>query len=246
MSGHSKWAQIKHKKGAADAKKGALFTKHGKLIAIAAKKGGDPAMNPALRLAIDNARQDNMPGSNIERAIKRGSGEDKEGAEIHEVFYEAYGPAGIALYIHCLTDNKNRTVSSLKTTLNKHNGRMAELGSVSWMFEQKGLIRLRVSPQEKDDLELFVIDAGASDIESLDECLEVYSEPSQLPDIKKKLEDKRAVIESAEITYISKNVIPVTDKDISQKILDLLSVLEEDEDVTNVYSNFDISGVEGN
>lgn len=240
MSGHSKWHKLKHVKGIADAKRGAIFTKHAKLIALAAKKGGDPVMNPTLKTAIENAKNDNLPHANIEKAIKRGTGELKDAAEILELFYEGYGQAGTALYIHALTDNKNRTVSNLKTILSKNGGRMGEAGCVAWMFEQKGFISIKSSPQMREQIELIAIDAGAEDIKDNGEAVEVYTHPSDFMTIKKKLSDQFEVT-SSEITYIPKVTVKIEKEEEARKISNLMSALEEDEDVTNVYSNFDIS-----
>lgn len=241
MSGHSKWHSIKHKKGAADAKRGKIFTKHAKLITIATREGGDdPETNPGLRTAIDNAKTDNVPNSNIERAIKRGTGDLKEGAEISEVMYEGYGPEGIALYIQAVTDNKNRTVANIKSTLSKHGGNMGTSGSVAYLFHQKGLILITADPDKHEDIELHAIDAGAEDIKSENNNVEIYTDPKSLHNVKQKLEEAGYKAESASITFIPDNEVPVTDEKKAEKILKLMETLEEDEDVTNVYSNFDI------
>lgn len=242
MSGHSKWHSIKHKKGAADAKRGKIFTKHAKLITIAAREGGgDTETNPGLRTAIDNAKTDNVPNSNIERAIKRGTGDLKEGAEISEVMYEAYGPEGIALYIQAVTDNKNRTVANVKSTLGKHGGNMGTSGSVAYLFHQKGLILINASSDKHEDIELHAIDAGADDVKSENNNVEIYTNPKSLNDVKEKLENAGYKIESSTITFIPETEVPVTDEKKAEKILKLMDVLEDDEDITNVYSNFDIS-----
>lgn len=241
MSGHSKWHSIKHKKGAADAKRGKIFTIHAKLITIAARDGGgDPDMNPALRTAIDNAKAANVPNANIDRAIKRGTGEDKEGAEISEVMYEGYGPAGTALYIQTVTDNKNRTVANVKSILTKNGGNMGGAGSVAYLFHQKGLIMIKADPAKQEDLELTAIDAGAEDIKLEGDTVEVYTDPKDLHNVKKKMEEGGFEIESAEITFIPENEVKIEDEDKAKKVLKLMEALEDDEDVTNVYSNFDI------
>lgn len=241
MSGHSKWHSIKHKKGAADAKRGKIFTKHAKLITIAAREsGGDPETNPALRTAIDNAKTDNVPNLNIERAIKRGTGELKEGAEISEVMYEAYGPEGIAIYIQAVTDNKNRTVANIKNILGKHGGNMGTSGSVAYLFHQKGLILITADPDKHEDIELKAIDAGANDIKSENNSVEIYTDPKSLNSIKSKLEEWGYKTESSTITFIPENEVSITDEKKAEKILKLMEALEDDEDVTNIYSNFDI------
>ncbi len=241
MSGHSKWHSIKHKKGAADAKRGKIFTIHAKLITIAARDGGgDPDMNPALRTAIDNAKAANVPNANIDRAIKRGTGEDKEGAEISEVMYEGYGPAGTALYIQAVTDNKNRTVANVKSILSKNGGNMGGAGSVAYLFHKKGLILIKAEAAKHEDLELTAIDAGAEDIKIEGETVEVYTDPKDLHNVKKKMEDGGFEIESAEITFIPENEVRIEEEDKAKKVLKLMEALEDDEDVTNVFSNFDI------
>lgn len=241
MSGHSKWHSIKHKKGAADAKRGKIFTMHAKLITLAARDGGgDTDMNPGLRSAIDNAKADNVPNANIERAIKRGTGEDKDGAEISEAMYEGYGPAGTALYIQVVTDNKNRTVANVKNILSKNGGNMGGAGSVAYLFHQKGLIRIQAEPAKHEELELAAIDAGAEDIKIEDDTVEVYTDPKDLHNVKKKMQEAGFNTESAEITFIPENEIKIDDEVSAKKVLKLMEALEEDEDVSNVYSNFDI------
>ncbi len=240
MSGHSKWHSIKHKKGAADAKRGKIFTKHAKLIQIAAKNGGDPDMNPALRLAIDNAKADNTPNTNIERAIKKGSGADKDAAQLMEITYEGYGPAGVALYIQCITDNKNRTVSNVRSILTKNGGSLGENGCVAWMFQPKGLVVVNIGDNDSDELELTAIDAGASDIESEDGIMSVYTETSDLGDVAKALRDAGLEVESQELTFVPNDTVKIKDKEKAKKILRLMEALDEDDDVTNVSSNFDI------
>jgi len=240
MSGHSKWASIKHKKGAADAKRGKIFTKHAKLIQLAARNGGDPSMNPALRLAIDNAKADNTPNTNIERAIKKGSGADKDAAQLMEIAYEGYGPGGIALYIQCITDNKNRTVSNVRSTLSKNGGSLGENGCVAWMFKPKGLIIIKMGEGDPDELELTVIDAGASDIESCDGIMSVYTESADLGNVANALRGAGLEVESQELTFVPNDTIKIENGEKAKKILRLMDALDEDDDVTNVSSNFDI------
>lgn len=241
MSGHSKWHSIKHKKGAADAKRGKIFTVHAKLIAIAARDGGgDPDTNSALRTAIDNAKAANVPNSNIDRAIKKGTGDLKDGSEISEVMYEGYGPAGTAMYIQVVTDNKNRTVASVKNILTKHGGNMGSSGSVAYLFKKKGLIRIEADPTKHDEIELAAIDAGADDIEKDGNNIEVYTDPKSLHEVKKAIEDAGIKAESAEITFVPENEIRIEDEAKAKKVIKLMDALEDDDDVTNVYSNFDI------
>lgn len=241
MSGHSKWHSIKHKKGAADAKRGKIFTMHSKLITIAAKEGGgDPEMNAALRAAIDNAKSANMPNANIDKAVKRGTGELKDGAIFEEVMYEGYGPAGIAVYVQALTDNKNRTVANVKSVFTKNGGNMGSTGSVGYLFHKKGRIVVKADPSKFDDVELAAIDAGAEDIERGDDMVEVYTGPTDLHNVKKGLEDAGFEIESSELTYEPENTVEVADEDKARKILKFMEALEDDDDVSNVYSNFDI------
>ncbi|MFC1655863.1 YebC/PmpR family DNA-binding transcriptional regulator [Patescibacteria group bacterium] len=241
MSGHSKWHSIKHKKGAADAKRGKIFTVHAKLITIAAREGGgDPDMNPSLRTAIDNAKTANVPNANIERAVKRGTGADKDGIEISEVMYEGYGPAGTALYIQAVTDNKNRTVASVKSILSKNGGNMGGAGSVAYLFHQKGLILIKAEAAKHEDLELTAIDSGAEDIKIEGDTAEVYTNSKDLHNVKKKMEEGGFEIESAEIAFIPENEVKIEEEDKAKKVLKLMEALEDDEDVTNVFSNFDI------
>ena len=240
MSGHSKWASIKHKKGAADAKRGKIFTKHAKLITIAAGSGGDPDMNPSLRLAIDNAKSDNVPNANIDKAIKKGTGEDKSAAAMVEATYEGYGPGGIALYIEAITDNKNRTLPNVRSILTKGGGSLGESGCVAWMFEKKGLILAKPGDLDGDEAELMAIDAGAADISRGDDVMEIYTEISDLSKVASTLRESGFEVESQEIAFIPKDEVKVEDKETASKILRLMEALDDDEDVTNVSSNFDI------
>lgn len=241
MSGHSKWHSIKHKKGAADAKRGKIFTLHSKLITIAAREGGgDPEMNSSLRTAIDNAKTANVPNSNIDRAIKRGTGDLKDQAEISETMYEGYGPSGIAVYIQTVSDNKNRTVASVKSILSKNGGNMGTSGSVAYLFHKKGLLLIEVPKEKHDEIELAAIDAGAEDIKKEGNSIEVYTDAKSLHEVKDALEKKGIKVESAEITYIPENEVKITDENKAKKVLKFMEALEDDDDVANVYSNFDI------
>lgn len=241
MSGHSKWHSIKHKKAATDAKRGKVFTQHANLITIAARKGGDLNMNPGLRLAIDNAKKANVPNNNIDRAIKRGTGELKGEAEISEITYEGYGPAGIAVIAECLTDNKNRTYTNVRTIFNKKGGNLGESGSVAWMFERKGLITINNEDKDSEELELAAIDAGADDIKTESNLTEIFTTSNVLTDINEKLKSAGFESESADVQLIPKDTIKIEDEDTAKKVLEFMDALEDDEDVSNVSSNFDIS-----
>lgn len=241
MSGHSKWHSIKHKKGEADAKRGKIFTRHANLITIAAQKGGDPATNATLRLAIDNAKKENVPNINIERAVKRGTGELKDGAAFENIVYEGRGPSGIAVIVECLTDNKNRTFTNIRTIFNKKGGGIGGSGSVTWMFQRRGVIRVKIDNGKKDIIELTAIDAGAEDIKEENDAIEIYTAPAMFHEVNEKLKKQGINIESAELLLIPKESIKIENKDDARKVLDFIDALEEDEDVTDVSSNFDIS-----
>lgn len=242
MSGHSKWHSIKHKKAATDAKRGKIFTQHANLITIAARQGGgDPDMNPALRLAIDNAKKANVPNNNIDRAIKRGTGELKGEAEISEMVYEGYGPNGIAVIVEALTDNKNRTYTNVRTIFNKKGGNLGESGSVAWMFDRKGLITVDNGGLDHEKLELAAIDAGAEDIKTEGNLTEIFTDPKQLTDVNERLKSAGFEPESADVQLIPKDTVKIDDENEARKVLEFMEALEDDEDVTNVSSNFDIS-----
>lgn len=240
MSGHSKWSQIKYKKALTDAKKGKIFSKMARLIAVAARaKGGDPQTNPQLRLAIEKARAFNMPSENIERAIKRGTG-DIEGVKMEEFTIEAYGPSGIALIIEGITDNKNRTVSEIKYLLGQHDGKMAEQGSVSWLFEKKGalVVGLTANQLDKENLELLAIDSGAQDLKwQTDELLEIYTKLENWEAVKKQLESENIKIESASLDWVPNREIQITDPKTKERLKKLFEALEENDDVNEIYSN---------
>ncbi len=243
MSGHSKWAGIKHKKAIIDAKKGKEFTKVANMITIAARQGGDdPKMNFSLRLAIDKAKAVNMPATNVDRAIKRGMGE-LGGMAPEELIYEGYGPAGVAVLIEVVTDNRNRTASEVRSIFSKHGGNMAEVGAVVFAFEQKGQISISLKDQiiDKNALELAIIDSGADDFEDSGDVLIVYSRKKDLQQVKEALETNNVKIDGAEITYIPKNEVKIDDEEMARKILKLIDYLEESEDVTAVHANFDLS-----
>lgn len=239
MSGHSKWSTIKHKKAAKDAKRGKIFTKLIKEITVAARMGGgDVNANPRLRTAVTTARASSMPSDNIERAIKKGTGE-LEGVTYEEIQYEGYGPGGTAIIAQVLTDNKNRTVSEIRRLFSKHGGNMGESGSVAWMFDKKGLITVEKSQVDEDRLMTIVLDAGAEDVRDEDEVFEVLTLPEDFNTVKEKLDQEKIAVASAQVTLIPKNTVDVDAKNVEQ-ILKLTEELEDHDDVQNVSSNFNI------
>lgn len=240
MSGHSKWASIKHKKGATDAKRGKIFTKIIKEITVAARMGGgDPEGNPRLRTAILTAKGANMPGDNITRAIKKGTGE-LEGVHYDELTYEGYGPGGTAIFLEVMTDNKNRSVSEIRAILGKRGGNMGENGCVAWMFERKGFISVAKNEKDEDELFELALDAGAEDMKTTDEHYEITTAVESLETVRKALEDKGVNMEVSELTRIPQNTIAVDEKNCRQ-VLGLIDALEDNDDVQKVYSNIDIS-----
>jgi YebC/PmpR family DNA-binding regulatory protein len=240
MSGHSKWHSIKHKKMAMDARRGKIFTKIIRELMVAAKIGGpNPETNPRLRIAIEKAKDVNMPNENIQRAIKKGAGE--EGAVNYEqVTYEGYGPGGVAIFVEVLTDNKNRSASEIRSIFSRHGGNLAGAGSVSWIFERKGLITVKKENIEEDKLMDIVIEAGAEDMKVEKDSYEITTLAENFENVKKVLEENNVPIENASITYIPKNTVHLEGKE-AEHLLKLLDELEESEDVQNVYANFDIS-----
>ena len=240
MSGHSKWSTIKRKKGAADAKRGQVFTKLAREITVAARSGlPDPDSNVRLRLAIQKARAENMPKDNIDRAIQRATGADG-GAQFDEVYYEGYGPGGTALMILTMTDNRNRTVGEVRALLTRAGGTLGESGSVGWMFDQTGLITLPVNGGDPDELALVAIDAGASDVQVEDGTVEVYTEPQDLHRVQEQLSAGGYDVESAELTMKPKTLM-APEQDVAVKAIRLLEKLEDLDDVQQVYSNLDVS-----
>ncbi len=242
MSGHNKWSTIKHKKGAADAKRGQVFTKIIKEITVAAKLGGgDPDGNPRLRAAIDKAKSENMPKDNIERAIKKGTGE-LEGVTYEEISYEGYGPGGVAVLVEVMTDNRNRSVSDIRSIFTKCNGNMGETGCVSWMFDKKGLI---VFPKAVDFDSLFeaALEAGADDVTDEGEQFEVLTDPTTFMDVRDALTKAGFTSDSAEVTMIPQTMVKLEGKQ-AESMLKLMERLEDNDDVQNVYANFDISAEE--
>ncbi|MBL7053817.1 YebC/PmpR family DNA-binding transcriptional regulator [Patescibacteria group bacterium] len=238
MSGHSKWHKIKHAKGASDAKKGVLFTKLGNAITVAAREGGgDTEANFKLRLTIETAKKANVPNKNIERAIKRGTG-DTGDKQIEEVIYEAFGPAGVKIIIQALTDNRNRTINSLRTIFKKYKGGMGEPNTVRWMFEQKGVIRVdKDKIKNMDEVELMAIDLDVQDIAKQEDEVIFYTSSGDLEKIKKELEQK-AEIGDARIEFVAKDLIKI-DKSIQLKIDSLLAEIEDDPDISDCYTNIE-------
>ncbi len=239
MSGHSKWATIKHKKGALDAKRGALFTKIIKELTVAAKNGGkNPETNPRLRTVLGKAREANMPADNIERAIKKGTGE-LPGVVYEEISYEGYGPGGVAILIDVLTDNKNRTTAEIRNILEKKGGNLSGAGSVAWQFHKKGFITVKKTAVGEDKLMSIALDAGATDFNVENENFEITTEPYDFENVKKALLDAQVPLESSEVTKIAQNNVSLSAHDV-KNVLALLDTLEESEDVQNVYSNLEI------
>ena len=239
MSGHSKWSTIKRKKSAQDAKRGRIFTKLAREITIVAREGGgDPESNFKLRLAVDRARTANMPKDNIERAIKRGTGELR-GEELEELRYEGYGPNGVALLIQVLTDNRNRTVSDVRRVLSKHGGSLGAAGCVAWLFKPQGYITIEVGDEDPEELALIAIEAGAEDIETDRQLLEVYTDPASLQTVKEALEQQGFSLEP-QLSMIPKSVTSLSPEKTIQTMR-VIDALEELDDVQQVYSNLDIS-----
>lgn len=239
MSGHSKWSSIKHKKGAADAKRGRIFTRLIKEITVAARMGGgDPDGNPRLRTAIAAAKAENMPKDNIERAIKKGTGE-LEGVSYDEVTYEGYGPGGVAMLIECLTDNKNRTVADIKHIIDRHGGNLGEPGCVAWMFEKRGMIIFDRDKVEEEKLLDIALEAGADDVREEETEFEVVISPSDFETVKTAFDDSDLEYTVAEISMVPQNTIKLEGKKAEQ-MLNLMESLEDNDDVNNIYANFDI------
>jgi len=240
MSGHSKWASIKHKKGAADAKRGKIFTKLIKEITVATRiGGGDPDGNPRLRTAILIAKGKNMPVDNITRAIKKGTGE-LEGVQYDEVTYEGYGPGGAAIFLEAMTDNKNRTVSEIRAALGKAGGNLGENGCVGWMFERKGFITVKQEEKDEDELMEQAIDAGADDMQTVEDHYEITTAVENFEAVRKALEDASVPMETAELTRIPQNTVSLDEKK-GKALLKLMDILDDHDDIQKAYSNFDIS-----
>lgn len=235
MSGHSKWSTIKREKGAKDAKRGAVFTKLGNQIAIAARSGTDPAMNPALALAIEKARQANMPKDNIQRSIDRVA--DKNAAQLEEITYEGYGPGGVGIIIEAATDNRNRTLPEVKTALVKNGGRIADAGSVMFQFDRKGVIRVKATGE---DALLMILDAGAEDAVEEDGEIIVYTDQKDLMKVRGVLVESGLEVADAELQYIAKTPVEITDQETADKVLKVLDALDDLDDVANVHTNADL------
>lgn len=236
MAGHSKWAKIKRQKAGNDAKRGAEFTKLGNAIAVAAKGGGDPDMNFALRLAIDKAKAANMPNANIEKSIKRGTGE-LGGDVIEEYTFEGYGPGGIGIIVEAASDNRNRTTTEVRTAFSKNGGNMAESGAVAFQFTRKGVIRVKASGEEAL---LQVIDAGAEDAAEEDGELVVYTDMKELGNVRDALKRDGLEVLEADLQYVPNDVMNVSDPGVAKKIIKIMDALDDLDDITNTYSNFDI------
>jgi YebC/PmpR family DNA-binding regulatory protein len=238
MSGHSKWATTKRKKAVIDSKRGKVFTKLIKEITISAREGGgDPIGNPRLRLAIDNAKAANMPADNIERAVKKATGE-LEGQSYSELTYEGYAPAGIAILVDVATDNKNRTVAEVRHIFSKHGGTMGESGSVAWMFNKKGVITLPIQGKTEDEIMEIIIDAGADDMQTDEEFFEVQTSLENFEKVRKALLDKKITVENASLQWVAKNTILIKGED-AEKVIRLIETLEDNDDVQNVFTNAD-------
>jgi YebC/PmpR family DNA-binding regulatory protein len=239
MSGHSKWSSIKHKKGAADAKRGKIFTRLIREITVAARMGGgDPSGNPRLRSAIAAAKTENMPKENIERAVKKGTGE-LEGVSYEESSYEGYGPGGVAVLVDCLTDNKNRTVAEVKHAFERHGGNLGEPGCVAWMFDKKGLIVIEKEGVDEEKLLDLALEAGAEDVNDEETEFEVITDPGDFEAVKDAIDTAKIPYTLAEISMIPKNTVKLEEKR-AQQMLNLMQALEDNDDVSNVYANFDI------
>lgn len=239
MSGHSKWASIKHKKAAADAKRGKVFTKLIREISVAAREGGgDPETNPQLRTAVERAKSANMPSDNVEKAIKKGTGE-LPGVTYESCLFEGYGPGGVALIVETLTDNKNRASSEIRNIFSKKNGNMAGSGSVAWMFEKKGYILVDKNNVSEDDVFSIAVDAGAEDVKTEGDKFEVYTGPKELENVKKALKGNNIKWETAELSMIPNSTIKL-EGDKAKQLIALIEGLEAHDDVQKVYANFDI------
>ena len=240
MSGHSKWATIKHKKAATDQKRAKVFAKLIRQVEVAAREGGgDPDANPTLRTFFQKARDASIPLDTIERAVKRGTG-DLEGVVYEQITYEGYGPNGVAVLMEVLTDNRNRAAADVRNALTKNGGSAAEPGAVSWQFDRKGVIIVSKSVGE-DDLMLTALDAGAEDITDEGEVWQVTTPPAELPDVRHALDEAGIAVENSEVTMVPQNTVPITEPDKAKAILRIIDALEELDDVQNVYANFDMS-----
>jgi YebC/PmpR family DNA-binding regulatory protein len=242
MSGHSKWSTIKHKKGAADAKRGQLFTKLSKAIIVAAKEGGgDPAANLSLQNAIEKAKSYSMPKDTIERAIARGAGTDADAAAYETIVYEGYGPDGVAVLVEALTDNRNRTASDVRHTFTKNGGNLGTTGAVAWLFERRGIVLVEAAGVDEDELTLAAAEGGADDVELDGSVFEVSCAPEHLAAVRQAIEAAGIKVESAELSMVPKTTVEVDEEPSAKKLIRLIEALEENDDVQGVYANFDIS-----
>ena len=240
MSGHSKWATIKRKKGAADARRGQMFTKLARELEFAARDGADPNFNFKLRLTIDKAKAENMPKDNIDRAIKRGAGLGGDGSQLEEITYEGYGPHGVAILMEIVTDNRNRTVSEIRRALTRGGGNMGESGSVAWLFESRGYITVPATAKTQDVIFELALDAGAEDVVFAEDVAEIYTQPSDLPQVRQAFLDAGHEIETAELSMLPKTSVALNPADTLQ-VMHLIESLEELDDVARVHSNLEIS-----
>jgi YebC/PmpR family DNA-binding regulatory protein len=241
VSGHSKWSSIKHKKGAADAKRGKLFSKLSRAIIVAAKEGGgDPAGNLALQNAIEKAKSYSMPKDNIDRAIAKGSGADADASAFEVVVYEGYGPSGVAVIVEALTDNRNRTASDVRHTFAKNDGNLGGSGAVSWLFERRGIVVVDAEGVDEDELMLAAAEGGAEDVELDGSSYQVTCAPEQLAGVREAVETAGFPVDAAELTMVPKTTVEVADENEAKKILRLVDQLEDNDDVQDVYANFDI------
>jgi YebC/PmpR family DNA-binding regulatory protein len=241
VSGHSKWSSIKHKKGAADAKRGKLFSKLSRAIIVAAKEGGpDPTGNLALQNAIEKARSYSMPKDNIERAIARGSGADSDAQAYETVIYEGYGPSGVAVIVEALTDNRNRTASDVRHAFDKNDGNLGTSGAVSWLFERRGIATVSAEGVDEDELMLAAAEGGADDVSRDGSIFEVVSVPENLAAVREAIEAAGFTVDSSELTMVPKTTVEVADESEAKKVLRLIDQLEESDDVQDVFANFDI------
>jgi YebC/PmpR family DNA-binding regulatory protein len=241
LSGHSKWSSIKHKKGAADAKRGKLFSKLSRAIIVAAKEGGgDPANNLALQNAIEKARSYSMPKDNIDRAIAKGSGEGADSEAFETVVYEGYGPEGVAVIVEALTDNRNRTASDVRHAFTKHGGSLGATGAVAWQFERRGVVIVQADGVDEDELFLAAADGGADDVERDGDVFQVTSAPESLAAVRGAIEGAGFTAESAELMMVPKNTVAVDDEAKAKQVMRLIDTLEDNDDVQEVFANFDI------
>jgi YebC/PmpR family DNA-binding regulatory protein len=241
LSGHSKWSSIKHKKGAADAKRGALFSKLSKAIIVAAKNGGgDPTNNLALQNAIEKAKSYSMPRDNIDRAIAKGSGADADAAAFESIVYEGYGPEGVAVIVEALTDNRNRTAADVRHLFSKHGGNLGTDGSVSWQFERRGIVIVQATGVDEDELFMAAADGGAEDLNRDGDVFEISSAPEQFAAVRSAVEGAGFSVDSAELSLVPKVTVSVDDETKARQVMRLVEALEENDDVQDVYANFDI------